>query len=70
MFTSRLTDRQEEVMRTAYEAGFFESPRESSGNDVADLLGVSQPTVNRHLRRGERKLLELVFDDAEFPVRT
>lgn len=62
-YADRLTDREAEVLRTAFHAGFFESPRRSSGSDVADMLGVSQPTVNRHLRSGERKLLEMVFED-------
>jgi len=58
----RLTDRQWEVLRTAYLRGFFEWPRETTGEEVADALGVSQPSVNRHLRVGERKLLDLLFD--------
>jgi predicted DNA binding protein len=62
-YRERLTDREAEVLQTAYYAGFFESPRRSSGSEVAEMLGVSQPTVNRHLRRGERKLLEMVFDE-------
>jgi PAS domain S-box-containing protein len=62
-YADRLTDREEEVLRTAFYAGFFESPRRSSGSEVAELLDVSQPTVNRHLRTGERKLLEMVFED-------
>ncbi|RBI61729.1 response regulator receiver protein [halophilic archaeon] len=62
VYEKRLTERETEVLRTAYFAGFFEWPRESSGSDVADILGVSQPTVNRHVRSGERKLFELVFE--------
>lgn len=62
-FRERLTERQEEVLKTAYFAGFFDWPRESSGRDVAEMLGVSQPTVNRHVREGERKLFELLFED-------
>lgn len=44
-----LTDRQLEVLRTAYFSGYYEWPREMTGEEVAELLGVSQPTVNRHL---------------------
>jgi DNA-binding transcriptional LysR family regulator len=58
----RLTDRQVEVLRTAYHAGFFEWPRESTGQDVAEMLDVSQPTVNRHLRIGQDRLLDQLFD--------
>jgi PAS domain S-box-containing protein len=64
LYKERLTTRQEEVVRTAYYAGFFNFPRDSSGSDVAAMLGVSQPTVNRHIRHAERKLFELVFEDS------
>ena len=62
VYKERLTDREEEVLRTAYYAGFFNFPRDSSGSEVADILGVSQPTVSRHLRKGERKLFDVVFE--------
>ncbi|GAB3677785.1 PAS domain S-box protein [Halopiger thermotolerans] len=56
-----LTERQLEVLRTAYFAGFFEWPRESTGEEVAELLGVTQPTVNRHLRMAQQRLLSQLF---------
>jgi len=56
-----LTDRQLEVLRTAFLAGFFEWPRETTGEGVAEMLGVSQPTVNRHLRVAQRRLLAALF---------
>ncbi|MBX0321992.1 PAS domain S-box protein [Halomicroarcula sp. F13] len=59
----RLTDRQLEVLQTAYLSGFFDWPRETTGEEVASMLDITQPTVNRHLRVSERKLLELVLED-------
>jgi len=58
-----LTDRQVEVLQTAYLSGFFEWPRETTGEEVAETLDITQPTVNRHLRVSERKLLELLFEN-------
>ncbi|WP_130499248.1 PAS domain S-box protein [Natrinema hispanicum] len=58
-----LTDRQLEVLRTAYFAGFFEWPRESTGEEIAELLEVTQPTVNRHLRIGQQRLLTQLFEE-------
>jgi len=52
-----LTDRQLEVLRTAYYAGYFDWPRGSSGEEIAEMLGVTQPTVSRHLRLGQRAVL-------------
>jgi len=57
-----LTDRQRETLTTAYYSGYFEWPRESTGEDVAAMLDVSQPTVNRHLRFGQLSLLEQLFE--------
>ena len=58
----RLTDRQLETLRTAFLSGYFEWPREQTSEEVAELLGISQPTFNHHLRIAERKLLSLLFD--------
>jgi predicted DNA binding protein len=58
-----LTDRQYEVLRTALSAGYFEWPREHDGSEVADRLGITQPTFNKHLRLGERKSFELLFGE-------
>ncbi len=58
-----LTDRQLEVLRTAYFAGFFDWPRESTGEEIAAMLDVTQPTVNRHLRIGQQRVLERLFED-------
>ncbi|MFB6102610.1 MAG: PAS domain S-box protein [Haloplanus sp.] len=58
----RLTDRQHEALTTALDAGYFEWPRENDGRDVAERLGITQPTLNKHLRLAERKTFELLFD--------
>jgi predicted DNA binding protein len=57
-----LTDRQLEALHTAYLAGYFAWPRESSGQEVATSLGIAQSTFTRHLRVSEQKLLSLLFD--------
>ncbi|MFD1514031.1 bacterio-opsin activator domain-containing protein [Halomarina rubra] len=62
-YRDRLTERQTEVLKTAYFSGFFEWPRVTSGKELAAMLDIAQPTVSRHLRSGERKLFGLVFDD-------
>ncbi len=61
-----LTDRQWESLETAYSAGYFEWPREVSGEEVAALIGVSQPTFNKHLRVAERSAFRLLLDH-EYP---
>nr|WP_083252729.1 GAF domain-containing protein [Haladaptatus sp. W1] len=58
-----LTERQADVLKLAYLSGFFESPRESTGQEIADLLDVSAPTFTQHLRAAERKVFALAFDE-------
>jgi FixJ family two-component response regulator len=57
-----LTPRQLEVLRTAYLSGYFTSPRESTGEQIAANLDISQPTFSHHLRSAQRKLFSLLFD--------
>ncbi|MFC6716911.1 PAS domain S-box protein [Halovalidus salilacus] len=56
-----LTDRQHEVVRTAYHAGFFEWPRRTTGEAIADSLDISPPAFHKHVRSAERKLFESLF---------
>jgi predicted DNA binding protein len=58
----RLTDRQQTVMRAAYLADYFASPRGSTSEEVAASLDITGPTVLHHLRRAQRKLVEAFFD--------
>lgn len=57
----RLSERQYEALETAYAMGYFEWPRESSGENVAKQLNITQPTVNKHIRLGEAKVFDFLF---------
>ena len=58
-----LTDRQRTALETAFFAGFFEWPRSSSGEDVAETLDISASTFHHHVREAERKLFGALFDE-------
>jgi len=58
----RLTDKQRSVLQAAYHAGYFDWPRGSTAEELADSIGVSSPTLHNHLRRAQRKLLAAFFD--------
>ena len=60
----RLTDRQFEVVRTAYHAGYFASPRESTGQEVAASLGISPQAFYEHVRTAQRALFETTIGEA------
>lgn len=59
-----LTDRQREVLEAALEAGYYEWPRECTGEDVASELGITSATFSEHVNAAERKLLAALFDGA------
>jgi len=67
-FLDALTERQLEVIQTAYYSGFFESPRESTGEDVAAMLGISPPAFYQHARTVQRKLFATLFEEHTLPV--
>jgi PAS domain S-box-containing protein len=57
-----LTERQFTSLRTAYYAGYFEKPRKSTGDELAERLGITRQTFNQHLRLAEETVLEQLFD--------
>lgn len=59
-----LTERQREVLRTAFELGYFDVPRAVTTRDVAVELDLDPSTVSEHLQRAERRLLNSVFEAA------
>lgn len=52
-----LTDAQREALVLAYERGYFDSPRETTLEEIADELGITQQSVSSRLRRGHRRLV-------------
>jgi predicted DNA binding protein len=53
----KLTDRQLEVLTTAYEMGYFQRPKGANATEVADRLGIAQSTFTEHLVAAQRKIL-------------
>ncbi len=60
--SEKLTDKQLTALRAAYFAGYYEYPRDSTAQEVAESLGVSSPTVHQHLQAAERKMLSSYLD--------
>jgi|GEM_PF-789172 len=52
-----LTERQLEVLQTAYELGFYTVPREATIDEVATEMNLDGATVSEHLQRAERNIL-------------
>jgi PAS domain S-box-containing protein len=62
-----LTERQRTVLKMAYHADYFERPRGSTGDELADRLGITRQTVNNHLRKAQSAVLQAIFEDAAEP---
>ncbi|MHB9288570.1 bacterio-opsin activator domain-containing protein [Halobacteriales archaeon Cl-PHB] len=59
----RLTERQRHSLQKAYLGGFFDWPRDTSGEDLAESMDISPSTYHQHLRTAERKVLSALFED-------
>ncbi|UVE51627.1 helix-turn-helix domain-containing protein [Haloferax larsenii] len=59
----KLTDRQLEVLQTAYEMGYFERPRRANATEVAETLDINQSTFAEHLVAAQSKLLEDILEE-------
>jgi predicted DNA binding protein len=51
-----LTPRQREVLEAAVAAGYYETPREATHEDVAERVDCSPATVGEHLQKIERSV--------------
>lgn len=60
-----VTEKQQEALMAAFDAGYFEVPRDHSLTEVAGDLGISRNALSARLRRGHRNLLAntLVHDE-------
>jgi len=55
---SLLTDRQETVLLTAVELGYYDTPRECTLTELADHLGVAKSTCSETLHRAEETVVK------------
>jgi len=58
----KLTERQFEVLQTAFEMGYFERPRRSNATEVAAALDITQSTFTEHLSAAQSKLVGDVLE--------
>lgn len=57
----KLTEDQIEILKTAYQMGYFKVPQEVTGEEVAKELNISRSTLSERLRRTEDRLCEILF---------
>ena len=56
-----LTDRQEEIVRIAFERGYFDVPKSITLDQLAALFSISTSTLAEILQRGEKKIISQYF---------
>jgi hypothetical protein len=59
--TANLTKRQRSALEAAFYAGYFQWPRNTTGEEVADALGIASPTFHQHLRKAEQKIFSALL---------
>ena len=60
-----LTESQRSALLTAFQAGYFEEPRNATLGEVADDLEISPPAASGLLRRGINRLIESSLIDED-----
>lgn len=52
-----LTPEQRETLITAYQRGYFDTPRQTTQEELGEYFGISHRAVSERLRRGTRNLI-------------
>lgn len=55
---SHLTTKQEAILQSAIERGYYDIPRGVSCEEIGEEFGVSGATVGEHLRKAERAIMQ------------
>ncbi|WP_435158699.1 helix-turn-helix domain-containing protein [Haladaptatus sp. DFWS20] len=65
----QLTDRQLTALRIAYFSGYYEQPRMSTGEELAERMGISKQAFHEHLRKAYATIFEHLLENSEFSTR-
>lgn len=57
-----LTEKQRLALEAAYYGGFFEWPRQSNGQEIAERLDIAPATFSQHIRTVEQKIFSAIFE--------
>jgi hypothetical protein len=59
---NQLTEKQREVLITAYKMGYYDIPRKLNSDNIAKKLGLANSTVVEHLRKAEYRLIRQILE--------
>jgi hypothetical protein len=54
---NQLTDKQREVLTAAYKLGYYDIPRKTTSQELADVMNMADSTFVEHLRKAEQRLI-------------
>jgi len=61
---ARLTKKQRDVLKKAYELGYYDRPRRIGSEELAQKLNLAKSTLVAHRRKAERRVLAQVLSEA------
>lgn len=59
-----LTEKQRQILKAAYQYGYFDHPRKIDAGKLAEKVGVHKTTLLEHLHKAEKRLVKRVLDEA------
>lgn len=59
---NQLTEKQRDVLLTAYKLGYYDIPRRITSEALAKKLGLGDATVVEHLRKAEQRLMRQIIE--------
>ncbi|RLN01603.1 bacterio-opsin activator domain-containing protein [Haloarcula sp. Atlit-7R] len=63
----RLTPKQAAALKTAYARGYYDWPRGSAAEELAETLDISAPTLHYRLRKAHGAVIGALFDSGSGP---
>ena len=61
---SHLTEKQQRALTTAYTLGYYDVPKRIGIAQLAERLNLSRSTLDEHLRKAERRLLNHIMNES------
>jgi hypothetical protein len=61
---NRLTQKQRDILVSAFNLGYYDVPRKINSDKLADHFGLKSATVVEHLRKAEKRLISNILDES------
>lgn len=60
---NELTDKQCQILKTAYANGYFDHPRKIDAGKLAAKMGIHKTTLLEHMHKAEKRLIGSILDE-------